>query len=310
MGRQHVPQAGGGPGPGECPGEGGRGGHPPVPHRPPGDESHGRQGRGGLVGLPRRPVGGDHLHSGAPCDPQWTVPLPGHRRIADPRDRPGSGRRLRLQMHSATGGDRGGLAGLDPAQAVPLAGGSPRTSDRRRQHPRAPVFGDRLRRPARAAAGHGRGSHRGRGRLLGVAVHRRAGSGPGRWQPARPLRFPRVPLPGQRAGHQQAALHPLPGRGPARRVFRHGADHRRHRPGSRSRALGSARREPGAGGRHALCERDQQALRHRRLPGLADARQGSDPLRPGAGTAEDAGSGRPADRRRLRHLHRAIRPRQ
>ena len=80
-----------------------------------------------------------------------------------------------------------------------------------------------------------------------LAVHDRPRARPGDRQPARSLRFPRLPLRDLLRRHQQARLHALSRRRAHRRVLRDGADDGCDRPRGRARAVGGAARKPRAG---------------------------------------------------------------
>ena len=148
-----------------------------------------------------------------------------------------------------------------------------------------------------------------RRRLFDVAVHGRARARPGDRQPARPVRVPRLSLQDPLRRHQQAGLPALSRGGAHRRLLRHGADDRRHRPCGRPRAVGGAPRQPGAGRRHAVRQRDEKALRQRRLPEGAAHRARQDRPDRVARAAGARRARRAAHRHRLCLLLRAERPR-
>ena len=193
--------------------------------------------------------------------------------------------------------------------AAALGRGPARAPHRGRQHPPAPLPAVRLRRRARAPARGRRGDHGGRGRVLGVAVHRLSRSRPGRRQPAGAVRLRRLSLQDVLRRDQQARLHAVSRRGAPRGVLRDGAHHRRDRACGGARAGGRAGREPRAGERDALHQRHRKVLRQRRLPGQRCRSAAHD--RPGRGARPPvhAGTGRQARRNRLLELHRADRTR-
>ena len=246
-----------------------------VPHRA---SMHGADGGQGGTRHARRtqgPARRVHLHPGAASHPHRALPVSRARPGGRAGHRARRGRRVRLQVRAAARGDFGVVGGDAHRPAVALGRGPARAPHRGRQHPPAPLPADRLRRRARAAPRGRRGDHGGRGRVLGVAVHRLSRSRAGRRQPAGALRPRCLSLQDVLRRDQQARLHAVSRRRAPRGVLRDGAHHRRDRACGGARAGGREGREPRAGERDALHQRHRKVLRQRRLPGQRCGERGA-----------------------------------